>query len=87
MKEGIPMKVLSVLGIILLAVAIFILETPNLIRKNDQRGFGCCLILVVIGCIFNITVIVNPRMGSPLDTINQLYQPLTNWIAPFLLGG
>lgn len=80
------MKVLSVLGIILLAVAIFILETPNLIRENDQRGFWYCLILVVIGCIFNIAVIVNPRMGSPLDTIDQLYQPLTKLISPFLLG-
>lgn len=80
------MKVLSILGILLLALGIVLAETPGSIRKNDKREFWCCLLLVFMGSIFNIAVILNPGMASPLDTIDKLYQPLTDWISTLLQG-
>ncbi|UKS24084.1 hypothetical protein LOZ80_20835 [Paenibacillus sp. HWE-109] len=74
----------SVLGVLIVSLGIFILETKSLWRKQLRKEAWTYSILLFIGVAINITQILHIKLPNPLDAMIFIYKPISDAVFGFL---
>ncbi|HBI05185.1 MAG TPA: hypothetical protein DDY49_14290 [Paenibacillaceae bacterium] len=70
----------KIVGVILLALLIGLLEVPNLWRNNLKKELWVFLFLLSIGLGLGIARSINLDLPSPLNVITTIYKPISDVI-------
>ena len=70
----------KILGVLLLAILIALMEVPHLLKNKLKKELGVFLALLVIGVGLGIARSVDLELPSPLDLITAIYKPMSDVI-------
>lgn len=72
-----------VFGIVALAIAIALIEVPNLLKRGLRKELWIFAILLLLGTGFSIAEGAQVKIPNPMDALAFIYKPLTQWLFGF----
>ncbi|WP_044337190.1 MULTISPECIES: hypothetical protein [Rossellomorea] len=72
------------LGLIIIAILIFVAEVPSLLRNKDKRELWVFSILFVIGVGLSIARGLKASIPNPMDVLIIVYKPLSDLLMSLL---
>ncbi|TKH45142.1 hypothetical protein NST83_01735 [Paenibacillus sp. FSL R10-2782] len=73
-------KILNILGILLVAVAISMLEVPYMRKKRLKKELWLFSILLLLGVGISIAKALSWFIPTPLDWIAAVYRPFSDFL-------
>lgn len=74
----------ATLGIVIVAILIFMAEAPSLLKNKAKRELWVFSVLFVIGVGLSITRGLNVSIPNPLDVLIIVYKPLSDLLTSLL---
>jgi hypothetical protein len=74
----------ATLGIVIVAILIFMSEAPSLLKNKAKRELWVFCVLFVIGVGLSITRGLNVSIPNPLDVLIIIYKPLSDLLTSLL---
>jgi hypothetical protein len=71
---------MAILGILLVVVVISLIEVPSLLKKGLKKELWVFGILILLGTGLNIAQGLKIDIPNPLDWINVVYKPFSDFV-------
>jgi len=71
-------------GILAVAMVIFMIEAPPLLKQKKKKELWVFSILLLFGVGVSIAEGLQVNIPNPLDAITLIYKPLHDWILNIL---
>ncbi|MDQ6422576.1 hypothetical protein RB620_24395 [Paenibacillus sp. LHD-117] len=73
-----------VIGIIAIAMAMAVIEIPNLAREARKRDAACYIVLFIVGAGGLIAYSMDVKLPVTLGWMGVLYSPIGRWMGELL---
>ncbi|SEB20653.1 hypothetical protein SAMN05421743_12837 [Thalassobacillus cyri] len=69
-----------ILGVVLVAAAIFFIEAPKLIKENKKKELGYFCFFLFAATMVSLIESMGKEPPNPLDLIQAFYAPVNTWL-------